>query len=198
MFIKDWKKELFSIPNLLSFFRIILLPVYVYIYLNASQPREYLLAGSILGLSCLTDMVDGKIARKFNMITDFGKLADPIADKLMQLSVIGCLTINDRISGWILGLYAVKELVLIVGGLNLLKDKYIVQSKRSGKIATVILFICVLIITVTNEHTFPKYYATMLMFISIAATIFAFFDYAKMYIKVKENVAKSRNNKEIH
>lgn len=187
-----------NVPNVLTVLRLLLVPVFIFTYMASNDTTLHIIAASIFLLASLTDILDGYIARKFNMITDFGKLADPIADKLMQLSVIGCLTINDRISGWILGLYAVKELVLIVGGLNLLKDKYIVQSKRSGKIATVILFICVLIITVTNEHTFPKYYATMLMFISIAATIFAFFDYAKMYIKVKENVAKSRNNKEIH
>ena len=59
MFIKDWKKEILTIPNLLSLFRLVLIPVYVYIYLNAQKDSEYLLAGIIMALSCITDMVDG-------------------------------------------------------------------------------------------------------------------------------------------
>ena len=68
MHIKDWKKELFTIPNLLSLFRLALIPVYVIIYLNASDYRDYFIAAAILAVSCLTDLIDGKIARHFNMI----------------------------------------------------------------------------------------------------------------------------------
>ena len=71
--MKDWKKEVLTIPNLLSLFRLALIPVYVVIYLNAHDPHEYYLAGGILALSCMTDLIDGKIARHFNMITNLGK-----------------------------------------------------------------------------------------------------------------------------
>ena len=69
MFIKNWKKEIFTIPNLLSLFRLILIPVYASLYLSATEQYQYVLAGMILAVSCLTDMIDGKIARKFHMIT---------------------------------------------------------------------------------------------------------------------------------
>ena len=88
MYIKDWKKEVFTIPNMLSLFRLLLIPVYVVIYLNATEAHEYFLAGSILAVSCLTDMIDGKIARKYNLITDFGKFMDPLADKFLVFSAI--------------------------------------------------------------------------------------------------------------
>lgn len=81
MFIKDWKKDVFTIPNLLSLFRLVLIPVYVAIYLNAQELWEYFLAAAILAVSCLTDMIDGKIARHYNMISTLGKILDPIADK---------------------------------------------------------------------------------------------------------------------
>ena len=71
--IKDWKKDIFTIPNLLSLFRLALIPVYVMIYLNATTAKEYFLAGTILAVSCLTDMVDGQIARHFHMISNVGK-----------------------------------------------------------------------------------------------------------------------------
>ena len=61
MFINNWKKEVFTIPNLLSLFRLALIPVYMPIYLNANQPREYVTAGALLALSCFTDLIDGFI-----------------------------------------------------------------------------------------------------------------------------------------
>lgn len=76
MIIKDWKKEILTIPNLLSIFRLLLIPVYVVIYLNATEPMHYTIAGLILAVSCLTDLIDGKIARKFNMITTVGKFLE--------------------------------------------------------------------------------------------------------------------------
>ena len=62
--MNNWKKDILNIPNLLSLFRLALIPVYVSIYLHASRPEQYYLAGGILAVSCLTDMIDGKIARK--------------------------------------------------------------------------------------------------------------------------------------
>ena len=94
MYIKDWKRELFSIPNLLSFFRLVLIPVYAYIYLNATQTYQYFIAGSIMAVSCLTDMIDGKIARHFNMITTLGKILDPVADKVTQFTLTLCLSLK--------------------------------------------------------------------------------------------------------
>ena len=89
--MNNWKKDILNIPNLLSLFRLVLIPVYVHIYLNASASREYWLAGFILAISCLTDMVDGKIARKFNMISELGKVLDPLGDKVTQAVLACCL-----------------------------------------------------------------------------------------------------------
>ena len=75
---KDWRSSVFTIPNLLSLFRLLLIPVYVTIYLNAESAADYYLAGGILALSCLTDLIDGQIARRFNMISDLGKILTKI------------------------------------------------------------------------------------------------------------------------
>ena len=86
--IKNWKKEILTIPNLLSLFRLVLIPVYVTIYLNAKETTDYFIAAMILAVSCLTDLVDGKIARHFNMISTLGKILDPLADKATQFTLI--------------------------------------------------------------------------------------------------------------
>ncbi|MCD7894757.1 MAG: CDP-alcohol phosphatidyltransferase family protein [Erysipelotrichaceae bacterium] len=81
------KKEIFSIPNILSYFRIVLVPVFIYVYFHAESQQDHLLSAGILILSSLSDLFDGMIARRFDMITELGKLIDPIADKLTQLVV---------------------------------------------------------------------------------------------------------------
>lgn len=154
MFIKDWKKELFSIPNLLSLFRIILLPVYVYIYLNANQTREYFLAGFILGISCLTDMVDGKIARKFNMITNVGKLLDPFADKLTQLTLTICLSLRYPVLYPVLALFLVKECFqLIIAIIQFRRGKVLPGALLAGKVCTTVLFISFIILVLFPNLT---------------------------------------------
>lgn len=185
-----------NLPNLLTIIRLFLVPVFILVYMGGDAAAARITAAAIFFIASVTDVLDGYIARKYNKVTDFGKLADPVADKLMQLSAIGCLAINKRISMWILVLFIFKEAVMILGGINLLREKFVVQSKWTGKIATVILFMCVMIILATDEQALPEHYATILMCCSIVATIIAFFDYAKMYIKIKENMSKSQANKE--
>ena len=142
MFIKDWKKDLFTIPNLLSLFRLVLIPVYVVIYLNATEAREYFLAGAILAVSCLTDMIDGKIARRFNMISTVGKILDPIADKATQFTLTLCLSIKYPMLRFVLVLFVVKELFQGIAGLvNLRRGKMLPGALMAGKICTTVLFV---------------------------------------------------------
>ena len=142
MIIKNWKKEIFTIPNLLSFFRLILIPVYMVLYLRAQEPREYIIAGTLLALSCVTDMVDGQIARKFHMITTFGKLLDPLADKLTQFTLLLCLGIRYPVLWSVFTLFVLKELFQLIAGILAAKHGYILKGALfSGKICTVILFV---------------------------------------------------------
>lgn len=142
MFIKDWKKEILTIPNLLSVFRLVLIPVYVYIYLNAAEDSEYLLAGTIMSISCITDMVDGKIARHFNMISNVGKVLDPLADKFTQLALILCLSAKYAILYPVLALFLVKEFFqLFVFLFHICKGKALPGALMAGKICTTVMFI---------------------------------------------------------
>lgn len=146
MFIKDWKKEIFTIPNLLSLFRLVLIPVYVAIYLNATDTADYYLAAGILTVSCLTDLIDGKIARHFNMITSLGKLLDPVADKATQFTLIMCLTVKYNVLWYLVGLFVLKEgFQLIAGSLRLRKKKMLKGALISGKVCTTVLFVSLIL-----------------------------------------------------
>ena len=142
MFIKNWKKDIFTIPNLLSLFRLVLIPVYATVYLNATQNYQFILAGIILAVSCLTDMIDGKIARKYGMITTLGKVLDPLADKLTQLTLTICLSMKYPVLYPVLGLFIMKELFqLVIGVVFLRKGKMLPGALLAGKVCTTILFI---------------------------------------------------------
>lgn len=144
--IRDWKKEICTIPNMLSIFRLVLIPVYIYIYLNATESWHYTIAAAILAVSCLTDMIDGKIARKFNMISHVGKLLDPIADKATQFALIICLSVSYPALKALLGLFIIKEgFQLIATLLNLRKGKALDGALLSGKICTTVLFVCLIL-----------------------------------------------------
>lgn len=147
MFIKNWKKEILTIPNLLSLFRLALIPVYMLIYLNATQPSHYFLSAAILAVSCLTDLIDGKIARHFNMISTVGKILDPLADKATQFTLILCLAIRYQVLRYLFCLFVVKEsFQLIVGGITLRKGKMLEGALLWGKICTTVLFVSLIVL----------------------------------------------------
>jgi len=154
MIIKDWKKEIFTIPNLLSLFRLVLIPVYVTIYLNAQETTDYYLAGGILAVSCLTDLIDGKIARHFNMITSFGKFLDPLADKATQFTLILCLALkaNNLLLWCLIGLFVLKEsFQLIAGCIRFRKGIMLKGALLSGKICTTVLFLSLIVMVMMPD-----------------------------------------------
>lgn len=166
--MKNWKNELFSIPNLLSMFRLVLIPVYINIYLNATEPCHYYVAGGILAVSCLTDMVDGKIARHFNMITNVGKVLDPAADKLTQLALTICLSLRYPVLRPVLVLFLVKEFFQLFACINAYrKGKALDGALMVGKICTTVLFVSLIILVL-----FPELNALTVNLIALTDAVF--------------------------
>lgn len=182
--IRDWKKEIFTIPNLLSFFRLIMIPVYMIVYLRAREKADYIIAGSILAFSCLTDMVDGKIARKFHMITTLGKFLDPLADKLTQFSLLLCLAIRYQVLWSVFSLFVLKELFQLFAGILAAKHGYILKGALiSGKVCTVILFSSLVVMVF-----FPRIGTAAIDLIAMIDGVFlmvAFADYFITYLGKK-------------
>lgn len=171
MFIHRWKKEIFTIPNLLSFFRITLIPVYMTIYLNASISRDYLLAGTLLGLSCITDTIDGQIARRFNMISTLGKILDPVADKLTQFALILCLSVKHPVLHYLLVLFVIKEgFQCTVGLFHLFNRKMLPGALLAGKICTTVLFLSLISLVLL-----PDLNERIVTIIAVTDTVFLFY-----------------------
>lgn len=180
MFIKNWKREIFTIPNLLSLFRLLLIPVYVVIYVNARDNYDYFLAAAILAVSCLTDLIDGKIARHFNMISTLGKILDPIADKATQFTLIICLAVKYPVLWYLVVLFVVKEsFQLIAGGINLRKGKMLKGALITGKICTTVLFVSLIVMVLV-----PSLQPSVVNTIAVVDSLFmivAFADYVTAY-----------------
>lgn len=142
----NWKKEVFTIPNFLSLFRLLLIPVYMHLYLNATSTAHYIAAGTVLALSCLTDLVDGKIARKFHMVSRLGIILDPVADKATQATLLICLSLKYPILYPVLCLLVIKESFQLIAGIAaFLKGKMLPGALLIGKICTAVLFISLIL-----------------------------------------------------
>ncbi len=182
MFIRNWKKEIFTIPNLLSLFRLTLIPVYISIYLKAKTSADYFLAAAILAVSCITDLIDGKIARHFNMISTLGKILDPLADKLTQFTLIVCLTVKHPVLKYLTGLFVLKEsFQLIAGCLNLRKGKMLKGALLSGKICTTVLFLSLILLVMIPE--IPKTIVRIIAILDALFMLTAFADYVTSYFR---------------
>lgn len=187
MFIKNWKKEILTIPNLLSLFRLVLIPVYVIIYLNATEASHYFLSAAILAVSCLTDMIDGKIARKYNMISTVGKILDPVADKATQFTLIVCLTVKYPVLRWLVGLFVLKEsFQLIAGFINLRKGRMLKGALITGKVCTTVLFVSLILLVLL-----PQLSERIVSIITIIDSVFmavAFGDYIFAYFGNRDKI----------
>lgn len=189
---KDWKKEILTIPNLLSLFRLLLIPVYIIIYLKADSQSDRILAASILAVSCLTDMIDGKIARHFNMISNVGKVLDPFADKLTQFSLIVCLISRYKTLLYLVPLFVLKEsFQLIAGGISIKKGRMLKGAQLTGKICTTILFVSLTVLVLLDNLS-----STAVNIITLTDSIFlfiAFVDYVLVYFR-KDSKFQSLND----
>lgn len=198
MFIKDWKKDFFTIPNMLSLFRLLLIPVYIVIYLNADSDIDYYIAGGILAVSCLTDMIDGQIARHFNMISNVGKILDPLADKVTQFALIVCLVIRYPVLLTLMILFVIKETFQMIAGLFIIsKGKILTGAAITGKISTAVLFVS-LIVLVMFPNMDPAA-VNVIMVVDTALLLASFIHYAVIYFtpnKMIQNIETTEETKE--
>ena len=175
------KKDIWTLPNILSFLRIALIPVILYLYIGLG--RRFFSA-CLLALSYASDIADGIIARKFNMISDVGKMLDPLADKLTQASLVICIAVT-RSEGWtawmLFGLMAAKEIATALSGFFAVRRTGKVSgAKWYGKVSTVALnamFALILFIPM------PPMLETSLLFVCAGVMVFSAVSYLFFFNK---------------
>ena len=167
-----------NLPNKLTIMRVILIPFFVFFLLSPYFPAygNYI-AVAIFIVASLTDMLDGKIARKYNLVTNFGKFMDPLADKLLVCSAMICLIELDRLAAWIVIVIIARE--FIISGFRLVASDNVVVIAASywGKFKTTFQMLMVIVLILDIQMPFFQILGTVLTYVALILTVVSLIDY---------------------
>ena len=191
--MKDRFRKLFTnvwnIPNVLTMLRIILIPVFVAVFFSTPHDRDKIAALVIFAAASITDMFDGMLARKLNQITDFGKLFDPLADKVMVVTAMVCQALIGVFPWIAIIIVGVKELIMMLGGFFMLSKNVVVYSNYVGKTAQVFFIASLLLsffhpsLAAGNVCLFGMTIDCVLLWITVAFSLTALVVYAAGSLK---------------
>ena len=167
-----------NLPNKLTIFRVILIPFFV-VFLLAPYFEGFgnYIALAIFIVASITDFLDGKIARKYNLVTNFGKFMDPLADKLLVCSALICLISLSRISAWVVIIIIARE--FIISGFRLIAadNGVVIAASYWGKFKTASQMITVILLVLNIRNSFFQVLGTVFIYISLALTVISLIDY---------------------
>jgi CDP-diacylglycerol--glycerol-3-phosphate 3-phosphatidyltransferase len=191
--LKERFRKLFTnvwnIPNALTMLRLVLIPVFVVVFFNTPRDQDKIAALVIFAVASITDMFDGMLARKLNQITDFGKLFDPLADKLMVVTSMVCQAIIGVFPWAAIAIVAAKELIMFFGGMFMLSKGVVVYSNYWGKTAQVFFIVSLLLsffhpsLVKGNVCLFGITIDILLLWVTVALALAALIVYATGAIK---------------
>lgn len=163
-----------NIPNILTVIRLLLIPVFIVVFYSSAE-NNILYATYIFIFAGVTDVLDGYIARTYNMITKWGTVLDPFADKLMQITVLICFTSANYIPIWVIIVIGIKELLMITGGLFLYysMDRTVIPANKYGKIATLSFYVAIMVVAFEINEILSYVFITA----TVGLTLFAFTNY---------------------
>ncbi len=172
--------NVWNIPNALTMLRLILIPVFVWLFWKVDRKAALV----VFIVASLTDMLDGMLARKLNQITDFGKLFDPLADKLMVITALVCQGLAGVLPWSAIAIVACKELMMLLGGAFMLSRNVVVYANYAGKTAQV-FFIASLILSFFHEELAARGVRLdlILLWISVGLSIVAMITYIAGAVK---------------
>ncbi len=192
---KPTLQEVFTIPNILSYCRLLMIPLFVYWYLTAQTPQQFFRAAALLGLSGLTDLFDGKIARRFHQITELGILLDPVADKLTEGAVVLCLATRYSRMWLLVALYVMKEGFMAVAGLVLLRrGKKLNGAKWFGKVCTFVFYLVMVLLILWVD--IPLAWANQLILLCGGVMAFTLAMYIPVFLQMGREAQASRTEED--
>jgi len=177
-----------NIPNMLTAFRLLLIPVFVMVF-NSSAEDRLLLAMGVFLLAGATDLLDGYIARRYNMITEIGTLMDPLADKLMLVTVLVCMAYQHYFPYWIVAVVILKEAVMVGGGIFLYysKKKIVIPANIYGKAATAGFYLAIILLSISGGGIGGR----IALYIAVVLTAAAFLSYRHKALHELKKASKS-------
>lgn len=172
------------VPNIITSFRFLLVPIYIGVFYLGIE-NSLLYATLIFALAGITDVLDGYIARKFDLVTKLGTVLDPLADKSMQLAVLITFTSKGFIPLWAIAIIGIKEVLMIIGGaiLYLGKSDAAIPSDKYGKFGTILFYITIFVIAF-SPNGIESIVSTALIIFTVVVMIIAFINYLMMFAKL--------------
>lgn len=167
-----------NLPNKLTLLRICLIPVFVILML--SQVSNFFLISCIIFIiASITDFLDGKIARKYNLVTDFGKFMDPLADKLLVLSALICMIEYDLVAGWMVIIIVARELTVSILRAIAADNGKVIAASGGGKIKTTSQMIAIILLLIGANYSNSQivFVGTITMYIATIFTLYSGIDY---------------------
>lgn len=167
-----------NLPNKLTLLRILLIPVFV-IIMMLDVTNHYLMACLIFIIASITDALDGHIARKNNLVTDFGKFMDPLADKLLVISALICMIESNLVAGWMVIIIVARELTVSILRAIAAADGKVISASGGGKIKTIsqMLAIIILLLGANIDNSMLLQVGTIFMLIATMLTLYSGADY---------------------
>ncbi len=179
-----------NLPNKITIGRVLMIPLYLIFMLLPQIPNGRYIAGVIFTLAAITDSIDGYIARKNNLITNFGKFMDPLADKLLVCSALICFVEFNQIPSWIAIIIISREFI-ISGFRTLASDSGVVLAAGWwGKVKTTVQIIMSVMLTVNLDYTFMNILEVIFIYLALALTIISMMDYLIKNSKIIINNSK--------
>ena len=168
-----------NLPNKLTILRVILIPFFVVLLLGAETfgPWSVYVALAIFVIASLTDMLDGKIARKYNLVTNFGKFMDPLADKLLVVSALVCYVDMGRIPSWIVLIIIAREFIISGFRLVAAESGIVIAASYWGKIKTVVQMVTIIFMMPNFGGTVVFWIEQILIYASLILTVVSLIDY---------------------
>ena len=167
-----------TLPNRLTLFRVILIPFFVF-FLLAPYFTGYgnYIAVAVFIVASITDFLDGHIARKRNLVTNFGKFMDPLADKLLVCSALICLIELDRLPAWIVIIIIARD--FIISGFRLIASDngVVIAASYWGKFKTTFQMLMVIVLILDIPHPVFYWLGVILTYVSLALTVISLIDY---------------------
>lgn len=172
------------VPNMLTTIRFLLVPIIFYFAMQGN----YIISAVLLVISGITDVLDGFIARKFNFVTDFGTLFDPLTDKLTQIFTLLVLVIQNIIPVWILAFVILKEILMVIGATFLFKKQTAtIPSRWYGKLTTVVFYIAIFLSMLNRQFNLGYSFDLYLYYVALGLALFALIMYFKVFLSLRKN-----------
>lgn len=167
-----------NLPNKLTIFRVILIPFFVVFMLAPICPgyANYI-AVAIFIVASLTDLLDGKIARKYNLVTDFGKFMDPLADKLLVCAAMICLIETGQLAAWIVIVIISREFIISGFRLVAADNGVVIAASYWGKFKTTFQMLMVIVLILNFDNRYFQILGTILTYIALVLTVVSLIDY---------------------